>query len=179
MRITVYCGANKGADPDYEKTAKELGRWIAENGHTLVYGGGAFGLMGVLADSVLEHGGKVIGICPRFFEPAGVVHKGLTELIWVDTMAVRKTKMIEYGDTFVALPGGIGTLEEIVEVISLNQLDRIAKPYAFMNVNGYYETLRQFFREMTEENFLPETKHRMIRFANHPEELNQIFTRQK
>ncbi|MBQ1506402.1 MAG: TIGR00730 family Rossman fold protein [Erysipelotrichales bacterium] len=175
MKITVYCGANKGFDPAYEETAKQLGYWIADHGHTLVYGGGAFGLMGALADAVLEHHGKVIGICPRFFDVAGVVHKGLTQLIWVDTMSVRKTKMIEYGDAFVALPGGIGTLEEIVEVISLNQLDRIAKPYALMNVNGYYDTLDSFFSEMTRKGFLAEEKRSMIKLAKTPEDLGRLF----
>ena len=113
MNITVYCGASLGNDSTYQAAAKKLGKWIADGQHTLVYGGGKLGLMGVVADTVLAHQGKVIGIIPQFLQDREVAHPNLTKTVIVESMSERKNKMIELGDAYIALPGGPGTLEEI------------------------------------------------------------------
>ena len=110
MNITVYCGASGGNDPGYTEAARTLGRWIGHNGHRLVYGGGKVGMMGAVADAVLESGGKVTGVIPRFMMEKDLGHRGIDEMIVVETMGERKLKMIELGDCFLALPGGSGTL---------------------------------------------------------------------
>lgn len=137
MNITVYLGANPGNRPEYARYAYELGQWIAGHGHTLIYGGSRTGLMGKLADGALEQGGRVIGVEPRFFMEKELQHQGLTELIVTENMAQRKKKMLELGDLFLAFPGGIGTLEEISEIMSLNKLDMVPKPFAFLDYEGY------------------------------------------
>ena len=113
MKITVFCGANNGGNEAYKENAIELGKWIADNNHTLVYGGGKVGLMGVIADTVLENNSEVIGIMPQFLVDREISHTGITEFIIVDDMSIRKDKLVDLGDVFVALPGGPGTLEEI------------------------------------------------------------------
>ncbi len=118
MNITVYLGSEYGVNPLYIEKAAELGRWIGSNGHSLVYGGGNVGLMGVLADNVLASGGKVIGVIPDFFIEIEQQHNGLTELEVVPSMSERKKRMVELGDFFIAFPGGIGTLEEISEIMT-------------------------------------------------------------
>ena len=118
MKITVFCGANNGRNEAYKENAMEVGKWIATNNHTLVYGGGKIGLMGVIADTVLENRGEVIGIMPQFLVDREISHTGITEFIIVDDMSERKTKLVDLGDVFIALPGGPGTLEEISQVIS-------------------------------------------------------------
>lgn len=118
MNITVYLGALRGNDPVLKDAVKELGRWIGENNHTLIYGGSKSGLMGYIAESVLNAGGTAIGIEPQFFIDEELQYDGLTELIITKDMTERKTKMIELGDAFIAFPGGTGTLEEISEVMS-------------------------------------------------------------
>ncbi len=130
MNVTVYLGANYGTDPTLQTTVAELGQWIGKNGHTLVYGGSASGLMGVLARSVMAAGGPVIGVEPQFFIDEGYELDGLTQLIVTQDMTERKAKMIELGDAFIAFPGGTGTLEEITEVmskVSLKHLDEHRK----------------------------------------------------
>ena len=118
MNITVYCGSNFGDNPHFEEAAHDLGAWIARAGHTLVYGGSSVGLMGAVSRAAIEGGAPVIGVEPEFFIEAGVAQHDLTELIVVETMGERKSKMIELGDAFVALPGGVGTLEEISEIFT-------------------------------------------------------------
>lgn len=118
MKITVFCGANNGRNEAYKENAKELGKWIADNNHTLVYGGGKVGLMDIIADTVLENNSEVIGIMPQFLVDREISHTGITEFIIVDDMSIRKEKLVNLGDVFVALPGGPGTLEEISQVIS-------------------------------------------------------------
>ena len=113
MNITVYLGANAGNDPKLQEAVEALGKWIGENGHDLIYGGSKCGLMGSIAESVLQNGGKVTGVEPQFFVDSELQHDGLTELIVTKDMTDRKTKMIELGDAFIAFPGGTGTLEEI------------------------------------------------------------------
>ena len=154
MNITVYLGASKGGDRMYAREAKALGQWIGAQGHRLIYGGSRCGLMGVLADAVLENGSEVIGVEPSFFLEGELQHDGITRLIVTDTMTERRQKMIELGDAYIAFPGGTGTLEEISEVISLKKLGHLDKPVILLNLDGYYEPLIAMFQKMVKEGFL-------------------------
>ena len=139
MHITVYLGANEGNDPCLRKAVEELGAWIGNRGHALVYGGSQSGLMGILADSVLTAGGEVIGVEPQFFIKNELQHDGLTKLIVIKNMSERKNKMIALGEAFIAFPGGTGTLEEIAEVMSKVSLKQLHAPCLIYNLNGYYK----------------------------------------
>lgn len=159
MNITVYCGALEGANPEYVKRARELGAWMAENGHTLVYGAGNAGMMGAVSDGVIEGGGSVIGVTPNFFVKAEVTRDDLTELIIPESMHERKARMIELGDAFIALPGGTGTLDEISEVIALKRIGKLGeinKPVMIYNVEGYYNRLFEYFDDMISSDFCDE-----------------------
>ena len=169
MNITVYLAASMGGDQMYVYEAKTLGKWIGENGHRLIYGGSKIGLMGILADSVLEHGGEVIGIEPAFFLKNNMQHDGLTQMIVTDTIEERRTKMIEMGDAFIAFPGGTGTLEEISEVISQKKLGRTEKPAAILNIEGLYDPLRAMLEKMVEEGFLDKNDLKKVFFAKNVE----------
>ncbi|MCR5558242.1 MAG: TIGR00730 family Rossman fold protein [Butyrivibrio sp.] len=153
MNIAVYCGSSSGNDEKYTESAKELGKWIGESGNTLVYGGANKGLMGAVADAVLENGGKVIGVLPDVPMIQERKHTGLTELINTGSMSERKAKMIELADAFIALPGGIGTLDEITEVLSLSSLDVVTGPIVLFNKDGYYEPFRALIRKVIESGF--------------------------
>lgn len=144
MNITVYCGSNFGDNPHFEEAAHDLGAWIARAGHTLVYGGSSVGLMGAVSRAAIEGGAPVIGVEPEFFIEAGVAQHDLTELIVVETMGERKSKMIELGDAFVALPGGVGTLEEISEIFTRVRLDMGPHECFLLNIDGFYDPLRLF-----------------------------------
>ena len=165
MNVVVYCGANPGRDSRFTALARELGAWIADNGHRLVYGGSDCGLMGTLAQAALDHGGEVIGVEPRFFIESGIGQPALTELHVVETMSERKMMMYELGEAFVALPGGTGTLEEIAEVLSLAKLGKHAHPCIFYSFEGYYEPLRTLFQTMVRQGFLTEKELKLARFA--------------
>ena len=171
MNITVYLGSNDGSQPIYRQEAKKLGEWLGKSGHTLIYGGSRVGLMGVLAEAALKNGGRVIGVEPRFFVENEIQHHGLTKLIITETMAERKQKMIAMGEAFLAFPGGIGTLEEMSEVMSLVKLKRLNKPFCFLNFSGYYEPLRQFFQHMAREGFVDSGWANGICFAESIEEM--------
>ena len=152
--VCVFCGANPGTDPVFEATAAELGRVIADLGHGLVYGGGRVGLMGIVADAALAAGGHVQGFMPQALVDREVAHRGLTELVVTDSMHTRKQAMCDRADGFVALPGGYGTLDEVVEILTWNQIGTIAKPVAFLDVpvaaaagRGYFASLFRFFDE--------------------------------
>ena len=153
MNIVVYLGARTGKNPLFREKARELGVWIAGQGHRLVYGGSAIGLMGELADAALSEGGEVTGVEPRFFVDAVLQHQGVQDLIVVETMQERKQKMISLGDAFIAFPGGTGTLEEISEIISMTCLGLTDKPCIIYNINGYYDDLFRFLDRMEQENF--------------------------
>ena len=153
-RVCVYCGSSPGADPAYAAALEALGREIAARGLGLVFGGGQVGLMGVVADSVLAAGGEVIGIIPRSLDEREVGHKGLTELRVVDTMHERKALMADLSDAFVAAPGGIGTLEELVEVYTWSQLGIHAKPVALLDTAGYWSPLVAWLDHAVEQRFL-------------------------
>lgn len=175
MNITVYLGANEGNDPLLKEAVRELGAWIGTNGNTLVYGGSKSGLMGELAESVLQAGGKVIGVEPQFFIDAGFVYDEITELITTKDMSERKAKMIELGDAFIAFPGGTGTLEEITEVMSKVSLKHLDAPCILYNLNGYYDSLKQLLEHMIEMDLSSEEKQEGIYFAEHLEEIQRIL----
>ncbi|XQE67869.1 TIGR00730 family Rossman fold protein [Pseudomonas sp. P3C3] len=159
--VCVFCGASPGARPIYHEAAAQLGRHIAERGLTLVYGGGAVGLMGVVADAALAAGGEVIGIIPQSLERAEIGHKGLSRLEVVDGMHARKARMAELADAFIALPGGLGTLEELFEVWTWGQLGYHAKPLGLLEVEGFYARLTDFLDHLVAERFVRE-QHRAI-----------------
>ncbi|MEM9546726.1 MAG: TIGR00730 family Rossman fold protein [Bacteroidota bacterium] len=156
--LTVYCGSSTGSNSIYKEQAKELGRIMVENDYYLIYGAGNVGLMGIIADEVLRLGGEVIGVIPQHLVDKEVAHHELTELIITDTMHERKAIMAERTNGFIAMPGGFGTLEEVVEVMTWTQLGLHQKPIAFFNVDGYYSKLFEFFKHMIEERFL-KSKH--------------------
>mgnify|MGYP000709742175 FL=1 len=165
MNVTVYLGANYGTDPALQTTVAELGQWIGKSGHTLVYGGSASGLMGVLARSVMAAGGPVIGVEPQFFIDEGYELDGLTQLIVTQDMTERKAKMIELGDAFIAFPGGTGTLEEITEVISKLSLGQLNAPCILYDLNGYYQPLHQLLQQMIAMGLSTSARQRNIAFA--------------
>ena len=175
MNITVYLGANEGNDPFLKETVRELGAWIGTNGNTLVYGGSKSGLMGELAESVLQAGGKVIGVEPQFFIDAGFVYDEITELITTKDMSERKAKMIELGDVFIAFPGGTGTQEEITEVMSKVSLKHLDAPCILYNLNGYYDSLKQLLEHMIEMDLSSAEKQEGIYFAEDLEEIQRIL----
>ena len=152
--IAVYCGSSPGAHPEYTQAARDLGRHLAERKTTLVYGGGDVGLMGVIADSVLEHKGSVVGVITRHLADKEVAHDGLSKLHVVNSMHERKALMAELADAFIAMPGGIGTLEEIAEVMVWTQLGLHRKPCGLLNIASYYDGLLGLFDTMVEHRFL-------------------------
>lgn len=175
MNITVYLGANEGNDPALKQAAWELGTWIGESGNDLIYGGSKVGLMGVIAESVLRAGGKVTGVEPQFFMEKELQYDAVTHLIVTETMAERKTKMIELGDVFVAMPGGTGTLEEISEVMSLLALDRLEAPCILYNLHGYYDSLQQLLDRMIAADLSSEYRQRNIYFVKNLDELQKVL----
>lgn len=173
MNVTVYCGASQGNSPFYSQVAKKLGDWIAQNNHTLIYGGGKAGMMGKLANTVLKKGGQVIGIIPTFLKERELAHSDLTEIIEVNSMAERKQKMLDYGDACIALPGGPGTLEEITEVISWSRIGKNQNPCIVYNENNYYDALKNMYDTMVNHDFLTHSDRNTILFSN---DLTQIET---
>jgi uncharacterized protein (TIGR00730 family) len=153
-KITVYCGSNKGKNEIYSLGALALAKEMIKRKLSLVYGAGNVGLMGVIADAMLEAGMEVYGIIPKKLVDIEVAHNGCTELTVVETMRDRKWLMAEKGDGFIAMPGGIGTFEELFEVMTLNQLAYIQKPLALLNVEGYYDGLLSFLHHAVKEGFL-------------------------
>ena len=154
QNICVYCASSSKIDSKYVETAKKLGSLLADNKMQLVYGGGSVGLMGVLADSLLENRGNVIGIIPKFMVEAEWQHNGLTELILTESMHERKEKIASLSNAAVALPGGYGTLEELLEVITWKQLGIYKNPIIIVNVDGYYDHLLAQFRQAADELFI-------------------------
>ncbi len=175
MKVAVYCGSRSGNEPLYAEKAKELGEFFGNNGIDLVFGGGHVGLMGIIADAVLASGGKVYGVIPEHLRDRELAHTGLTELFVVKDMHERKAKMAELADGFVALPGGIGTLEEIFEVWTWAQLGVHQKPCAFYNVNGFYNPLLEMVRTMVATGFVSQQYLDMIVLAQTPTDLVDGF----
>ena len=158
LSVAVYCGSRLGDLPAYAQVAGNLGGLIARGGGSVVYGGGRVGLMGVVADAALAAGGTVVGVIPQALMDLEVGHSGLSELHVVQTMHERKQLMAERADAFIALPGGIGTLEEIYEVWSWQQLGYHDKPVALLNVDGYYDALLEFHRAMHKRGFVSDAQ---------------------
>lgn len=175
MNITIYCGASLGNNLQYQEATKQLAKWIAERGYTLVYGGGRAGLMGLLADTVLAHGGKVIGVMPLFLQERELAHTELTEMITVSSMTERKAKLVELGDVYLALAGGPGTLEEIIEVISWARIGKNNNPCILFNRCGYYQPLYQMFRQMVEQGFLTQSDFEKTLFSDDLTEIEQFI----
>jgi len=170
-RLAVYCGSSLGVDPTYREKAIKLGEMMVKENCGLVYGGGAIGIMGAIADSVLKHGGSASGVIPKFLDQIEITHNGLTELYVSENMPERKNKMYELADGFVALPGGIGTLEELFEVYTWRQLKIHDKPIGILNINGYYDHLIAHINHMVSEGFLQKKHTELIFVRNEPREL--------
>lgn len=160
--VCVYCGSSMGNDPAYADAARELATALVERGLRVVYGGASVGLMGVVADTALAAGGEVVGVIPQVLVDREVAHPGLTELHTVANMHERKARMAELSDAFIALPGGIGTLEELVEVYTWNYLGIHDKPMGIVNTNGYYDGLTAFLDTAVDAGFLrPNTREQL------------------
>jgi len=170
-KITIYCGSRTGNSSIYQKEARSLAQEMINRDHSLVYGAGRIGLMGVIADAMLEAGKEVLGIIPQKLVDREVAHTGCTELIIVETMRDRKWLMAERGDGFIAMPGGIGTLEELFEIMTLNQLHYIQKPLGLYNVAGYYDKLIDFLRHATDEGFMYPEQEELLIISDDPVEL--------
>ena len=179
MNITVYLGANEGKDATLKMAVRELGTWIGESGNRLIYGGSKSGLMGELAESVLQAGGEVIGVEPQFFIDMEYQYDEITELIVTKDMTERKTKMIELGDVFIAFPGGTGTLEEIAEVMSKVSLKHLTAPCILYNLNDYYDGLQTLLRHMTEMGLSSPERQEGIYFAKDLSEIREIIKNQR
>lgn len=171
--ICVYCGSRPGVRAAYTEAARALGRTIGANGWQLVYGGGAVGLMGEVADATLAAGGRVVGVIPDSLMKREVGHRALHELHVVPTMHLRKQMMAERADAFVALPGGIGTLEELYEVWTWRQLGYHDQPIGLLNVAGYFDGLLAFMQHTVDEGFLGEQQQRMVQVGDEPAALLQ------
>jgi uncharacterized protein (TIGR00730 family) len=164
-RLAVYCGSSMGADPAFEATARALGEEMARRGIGLVYGGGHRGLMGVVADAVLAGGGEALGVIPQSLVDLEVAHTGLTELHTVTTMHERKAKMTELTDAFVALPGGIGTFDELFEAWTWNALGYHAKPFCLLQVNGFWDGMIGFLDHATASGFMSRARREQLLVA--------------
>jgi uncharacterized protein (TIGR00730 family) len=169
--LCVFCGSRAGADPAFADAARTLGRALAASGRTLVYGGGHVGLMGVLADSVLGAGGKVVGVIPRPLQAREVAHLRLTELRIVESMHERKATMAGLAGGFVALPGGLGTLEEFFEIWTWVQLGLIRKPFGLLNVAGFFDPLLAFLDDVCAQGFVEREHRDMLVVADEPDAL--------
>ena len=169
MNICVFGASSNDLAPAYYSEAQALGRAIAAGGHTLVFGGGAGGLMGACARGVREQGGELIGIAPRFFDEPGILCKDYGQLIFTDTMAGRKQLMEEKADAYIVLPGGIGTFEEFFEVLTLKQLGRHSKPMVMLNTLGYYDALVQAMEKAADFGFMSRNCLRLFALCDSPE----------
>jgi uncharacterized protein (TIGR00730 family) len=176
--LCVYCGSRGGEHPSYARAADEIGRRLARQGGRLVYGGGRVGLMGVVADAVLAEGGEVVGVIPQTLMDREVGHPGLTELHVVQTMHERKRLMAERADAFLALPGGIGTFEELFEVWTWRQLGYHDKPVGLLNVQGYYDGLLGFLGQTVAQGFLSPAQHEVLQVGTDPAALLEALRTQ-
>ncbi|MDH6208884.1 uncharacterized protein (TIGR00730 family) [Chryseobacterium sp. BIGb0186] len=169
--ITVFCGSSFGSDDLYKKQATLLGQTLAKQNIQLIYGGANVGLMGAVADGVLKEGGKAIGVLPNFLQSKEIAHQNLTELILVETMHERKTKMNELCDGVIVLPGGYGTLEEFFEMITWAQLGLHKKPIAILNIDGFYDDLIKLVQKMVDKGFLKQINQEMLLVSDSIDEL--------
>lgn len=161
-RVCVFCGSSVGKNPAHLSAAQEVGRTLARRGLGLVYGGGSVGLMGALADAALQEGGEVVGVIPRALQLRELAHAGLTTLHVVTSMHERKAKMAELAHAFIALPGGMGTLEEFAEILTWAQLGLHGRPCGLLDVGGFFQPLIAFFDRAVEEGFVREEHRRLV-----------------
>jgi uncharacterized protein (TIGR00730 family) len=169
--ILIYCGSSAGHNEVYKTTATHVGKTLANQGLTLVYGGGSVGLMGTVADAILANGGEAIGVIPSFMEPWEVQHKGLTECVVTESMHARKQLMAEKSDAVIALPGGWGTLDELFEILTWRQLGLHQMPIGILNTNGFYDDLLVMLKKMVSEGFVKEANLNMLIVDNDIESL--------
>ena len=170
-RITVFCGSSFGTEEIYKEQATLLGQTLAKKNIELVYGGANVGLMGAVADGILNEGGKAIGVLPNFLRSKEIAHLGLTELILVESMHERKTKMNDLCDGVIALPGGFGTLEELFEMLTWAQLGLHKKPIAILNIDGFYDSLIELTKVMVEKGLLKEANQQMLLVSDNIDDL--------
>ncbi len=183
MNVAIYCGSQTGKSPIYMEKAKELGAQLASASIGIVYGGSNVGLMGAVADAALANNGKVIGIMPEHLQKREIAHLHLTEIHFVDSMHVRKKKMIDLSDAFIALPGGCGTLDEYFEVFTWAQIGLHNNPVILYNINGFYDALILHFNKMIEEGFIREEQSDILQVATSAEgildKLKKILAKDK
>lgn len=175
QRICVYCASSTGTNARIVEAARELGEHLVERDIELIYGGGALGLMGIIADTVMAAGGRVTGIIPTGLFPTEVGHTGVTQLIQVPSMHERKAEMIRLSDGFVAMPGGFGTLEEVAEVLTWAQLGLHQKPVGFLNVDGFYDPLLAFFDRCVSDQLLKPKNRSLVLVESEPQKLLDAF----
>ncbi len=173
--ICVFCGSSPGHDASFTRVAWQLGKLLAERNLTVVYGGAQIGLMGSVADAALSAGGKVIGVLPKLLMAKELGHHGLTELQVVDTMAERKDRLMALADAFIAMPGSIGTLDELFEVWTCNQLGLLDKPCGLLNVNGYFDSLLGFLDHVVDQGFMRPQHRALLKVATEPDVLLQAL----
>ncbi|MBN8576457.1 MAG: TIGR00730 family Rossman fold protein [Cyclobacteriaceae bacterium] len=171
MNICVFCGSGTGGNPVYAEAARTLGQTLAAGNHTLVYGGGNIGLMGIVADAVLQSGGRVIGVIPDFLMQKEVGHKGITQLEVVGSMHERKRRMADLAQAFIAMPGGWGTLDELAEILTWKQLGLIKADVGILNTNKYFDALLSQMEKMVQDGFLAASNFASITIASQPQDL--------
>lgn len=169
--LSIFCGANSGANPQYAAFARELGYLMVKENIAMVYGGGKVGLMGIIADAILEKGGKVIGVIPHFLAAKEVAHLGITEMHYTETMQERKMKMFELSDGAIAMPGGFGTLDELFELCTWAQLGLHEKPIGLLNVAGFFDDLLRYLNRAVDDEFLKMENRGIIVDADQPQAL--------
>ena len=174
-RVCVFCGSSSGSRPVYAEASRALGKTMRQRNLGLVYGGGNVGLMGIIADAIMESGGEVIGVIPDALVERELAHRGVTELFVVRSMHERKAKMAELSDAFIAMPGGFGTLEEFCEIITWAQLGLHRKPCGILNVEGYYDPLLSLFDQAVSEGFVHSKNRQIIIQETDPERLLDKF----
>jgi uncharacterized protein (TIGR00730 family) len=174
-RICVYCGAKLGANPEYAHAARRLGTLLARRQITLIFGGGNVGLMGAMADALLAEQGQAVGVIPRFFVEKGLQHAGIKDMRLVDTMHERKSLMAQMADGFIALPGGLGTIEELLEILTWSQIGLHRKPVGLLNVAHFFGPLLALLDQMVQEQFLKPLDTEMLLVEDSPDRLLERF----
>ncbi len=178
-KIVVFCGSSLGFNPIYKEAAIELGNYFTNNNIGLVYGGGKIGMMGVLADTILEHKGDVIGVIPKLLEKKEVIHSGVEEMIVCEKMSDRKVIMSKLVDAYITLPGGFGTLDELFEALTLNQLQIEKKPVGLLNINGFFDATLLQLDKMVAEGYLKKVNRKMLLVGTSVNELMQKMKQYK
>jgi uncharacterized protein (TIGR00730 family) len=171
MQVCVYCASSAQIHPEYFSATEALSKAFVEHGFSVVFGGGSSGLMGKLADSVLEAGGNIKGIMPQFMNEVEWGHRGVSDFVYTQTMHERKAKFLEGTDALVALPGGSGTYEELFEAITLKKLGQFTKPIVILNTRGYFEPFRELMQRAVEENFVAEDHQEIWKIVDRPEDV--------